>query len=47
MTIPQKQKPRYNPVAKFARRFNRAEVFKQKKKYTRKNICKWDLEEEA
>jgi hypothetical protein len=44
---PQKQKPRYNPVAKFAAKFNRAEVHRDKKKYTRKNVCKWNLEEEA
>lgn len=47
MTIPQKQKPRYNPVAKYARKFNKAVKHKLKTKYSRKNICKWDLEEEA
>jgi hypothetical protein len=47
MTIPQKQKPRYNPVAKFARKFNKSGEHKDKTKYSRKNICKWDLEEEA
>ena len=33
---PQKQKPRCNPVAKYAAKFNRAEVHRDPKKYKRK-----------
>ena len=37
-----RKKKRLNPVAKNASKFNRAAVFKDKKKYDRKNIKKDD-----
>jgi hypothetical protein len=45
-------KSRNNPVAKYARKFNKAVVMKdrkkeQKKTSARKNACVWDLEKEG